>query len=150
MQLTVNNNTYDYPDAGSPPGWGGEATAWAAAVTDVLSLLLAPGDILRTSFSLQNNTAVATAVQGLIFDSAIVRAANVTYSVTRNDVVEYGTMFLSYNAAANPGEKWALNVQSTNPVGVSFDVQDNGQVLYTTTDDTEGGTMIFSARTLSA
>jgi hypothetical protein len=43
LPLTVNGNTYQYPDITSKGGtWGAQATGWAQAVTGVLTMLGAP------------------------------------------------------------------------------------------------------------
>lgn len=157
-QLTVNNNVYDYPDPGTEPGWGESATAWAQAVTDVLSTLLAPGDILETSFVIGNNVTTYTNINGLAFDGATVRAANVSYVVTRSSVEtpsgtnESGEIHLTYDPAGGGGSKWKLSVISDAAAGITFTCTDAGQVQYKSTDigsTTYQGQIKFSAKTLS-
>lgn len=157
-QLTINNNTFNYPDPGQDPGWGEDATGWAESVTEVLNTLLAPGDILQTSFSVANNVASPSNVVGLFFDGATVRAANISYAINRTSntnpygINETGTIYLNYDGAAPLGSKWTLSQQKHNDAGVTFSVNDSGQILYTSTDigaTNYQGTMKFSAKTLS-
>lgn len=148
-QLTIQGSTFDYPDAGEEPGWGEDATAWAEAVTDVINFLVNPGDILETSFTLLDNTAVAANVVGMRFDSSIVRAANVNYSINRNGANQSGTLHLNYNSSAAPGSKWTLQENTSGDVGVVFSVTDLGQVQYTTSSTGFNGAIKFTARTLS-
>lgn len=159
-QLTVNNNVYDYPDPGTEPGWGESATAWAQAVTDVLNTLLAPGDILETSFVIGNNVTLFTNVNGLAFDGATVRAANISYVVTRRSTEtpagnnESGAIFLTYDSAGTVGEKWKLSQRSdiSNTSSIAFNITDAGQVQYKSSDigsTSYQGQIKFSAKTLS-
>jgi hypothetical protein len=157
--LIVNNNAYAYPDPGQEPGWGESATAWAQAVTDVLNTLVAPGDILETNFTIGNNVSSFTNINGLAFDGAVVRAANITYSVYRtttampSGTVEQGTILLTYDNAGSVGNKWKVSIQSDVTAGVTFACTDSGQVQYISTDMTPStgytGTIVFKARTLS-
>lgn len=156
--LTVNNNVYNYPDPGTDPGWGSEATDWAQAVTDVLNTLLAPSDILETSYIINNNINTPTDVNRLFFDPGVVRAANITYSIYRTSTAnpdgftESGVIYLNYDNAANPGLKWSIGQQKVGDSGVSFSVTDAGQVQYISNDINGtgySGTIKFLAKTLS-
>jgi hypothetical protein len=153
--LTVNNTSYNYPDPGQEPGWGEDATAWAEAVTSVLNFLVAPGDIINSTASIQNNITVPTDVSACVFDGAVTRAANVTYQVTRKTddlvtgLVQEGTLLLNYNPN---GGTWTLSqTYSCDELGVSFSITNGGQVQYTSSDVTGAnyeGVIKFSARTL--
>lgn len=156
--LTVNNNTYNYPDPGTDPGWGQDATDWASAVTEVLNTLVAPSDILQTSYVINNNVSSYTDVNRLSFDPGTVRAANITYAVYRTStanpsgVVESGTIYLTFDNSAGAGSKWLLSQQKTGDAGVIFTITDAGQVRYQSTDiNAVGyqGTIKFTAKTLS-
>lgn len=158
VQLTVGNNTYNFPIQGEDPQWGSEATDWAQAVTDVLATLLAPGDILQTTATINNNVAVATNVNGLLFDPAQVRAANVDYSVYRTSsttlsgAAESGTIHLIYDNNASAGSKWTLSQRKNSDAGISFSITDTGQIQYMSSNigaTSYSGTMKFSAKTLS-
>ena len=158
VSLTVNNNTFEYPTTGESPGWGGDATDWAIAVTDVLNTLVAPGDILQTSFVINNNVSSPIDVNRMSFDAGTVRAANITYSVNRTSddnptsIIETGTIYLTYDSAASSGNKWILGQQKIGDAQVSFSITDAGQVQYTSSDIgtvNYTGTIKFSAKTLS-
>jgi len=147
-QLTIAGNTYNYPDPGTDPGWGSEATDWARAVTDVLNSFLGPGDILPTDFEIVDDTSTPTDVVGLTFDGALVRAANVTYAIVRGSITQTGTLYLSYNGTASAGNQWTLSEQLSNDAGVRFSVTDAGQVQYISSSTGTNGQMRFSAKTL--
>lgn len=157
IPLTVGTQTFNYPIQGQDPQWGEEAAGWAEAVTNVLATLLAPGDILQTTATINNNIAVATNVEGLLFDPTFVRAANVDYSVYRISTAnpsgntESGTIYLVYDTNAAPGSKWSLSQKINGDAGIAFSINDAGQIQYTSTDINStgySGTMKFSARTL--
>ena len=110
VPLTVNNNTYLFPSDGEDPGWGADATDWAVAVTEVLNTLVAPSDILETSYVINNNVTSPTDINRLFFDPGTVRAANITYAVTRYSTsnptgfIESGIIYLNYDNAASLGQ----------------------------------------------
>lgn len=158
VNLTVNNNTFAYPTNGQEPGWGEGATAWAEAVTEVLNTLVAPSDILETSYTIDNNVSVPLDVNRMLFDPGTVRAANITYAIYRTSTatpsgkVESGTIYLNYDNAASLGNKWSLSQQRHGDSGVSFSVTDAGQIQYISSDiDNTGysGNIKFLAKTLS-
>lgn len=152
--LIVNNTPYNYPTSGDEPGWGNDATGWAIGVTDVLSDLLGPNDILETAFNIANNQTVFSDITGLIFNAASVRAADISYSIFRVSTAnpsghtEKGTIQLIYDN--NIG--WFINQGNIlGSSGVTFSVTNTGQLQYKSTDiNSTGytGTMKFRAKTL--
>lgn len=137
ITLIVNNTPYSYPTAGDEPGWGEDATGWAEGVTDVLSDLLGPNDILETAFNIANNQVAVADVTGLIFNAASVRAALISYSVFRvsstnlSGHTETGTIQLIYDN--NIG--WSINQGNIlGSAGITFTVTPAGQIQYTSTD----------------
>lgn len=102
--------------------------------------MLAPGDILTTSFSIDNNITVATNVNGLAFDPLTARSAIVSYSIYRTSTTtpsgnaEVGFIKLIYDDSAPAGSKWLITQSSTGIAGVIFSITDAGQVTYKSTD----------------
>lgn len=158
IPLTIAGTTFQYPESGTDPNWAEEASSWAVAVTDALNTLLSPGDILTTEFSIDNNISVPTNINGLVFDSGTVRAANVTYAVYRisnsnpSGHAETGLLKLIFDDSAGMGMKWKMTQDIDGSSGVAFSIGDNGQFQYVSTDiGTLGyvGTITFSAKTLA-
>lgn len=153
-QLIVNNTPFDYPTEGDEPGWGGPATAWACEVTNVLSNLLGPNDILETSFNIANNQASAADVTGLIFNAASVRSAIVEYSVFRisdtnpSGNTETGEMHIVYDNAVG----FSLGIGGiVGNSGCNFTITPAGQIQYVSSDigsTNYVGIMKFKARAL--
>ncbi len=144
--LTVGNETFQYPEEGTKPGWGEEATGWAVAVTDTLGTLSGVNDITCTSVAIANNQACAANVgsgaTALTFPTATVRSFVVSYAVTRGVSVESGEMEGVYN-----GSTWAFNLSSVGCAGMCFQITAAGQVQYFS-DCGCTGTIKFRARTI--
>jgi hypothetical protein len=155
--LIVNNQTFNYPDPGEDPSWGTDASDWASAVTDVLGTLLAPGDILSTTFDISDDVSVATQIQGLAFDSSLNRSAKIVYSVYRTSTdnpsgnAETGTIDIIYDNLAPVGQKWKMTQNKNGEAGVVFSISDLGQFSYISTQIDTGsggysGVLKFSAK----
>lgn len=155
--LIVNNKTFEYPSDGQDPGWGGDATDWASEVTDVLGTILAPGDILSTTFDISDDVTVSTDIQGLAFDSSLNRSAKIEYSIYRTSTdspsghAEAGTITIVYDNLAASGQKWKMTQSKDGDAGVVLTVSDLGQFSYTSSNLDLGaggysGTMKFSAK----
>lgn len=156
--LTINGQTFQYPDAGTEAGWGEDATGWAEAVTDLLSALVSNGDILPTLFSIQNNVTTSEDIVGMFFNSGSVRAAQINYAVyrvsnsTSNGVAESGVILLDLNETAPVGQKWQMSQIKQGDSGVSFSITDGGQFQYKSTDIGSinyQGQIKFSAKVLN-
>jgi hypothetical protein len=154
-RLIVNNTTFNYPDPGQEPGWSEDATAWAQSVTEVLSFLIAPGDILNGTATIANAQNSPVDVIGCQFDSTVSRSANVSYQVVRSDDLETrtesGTLFINFNAGENA---WTLSrFYTDNDSNVDFSITPAGQVQYKSdemTGNSYTGIVKFNARTLQA
>jgi len=153
--LIVNNTPYSYPTSGDEPGWGSDATGWAAGVTDVLADLLGPNDILETAFNVANNQLSVSDVTGLIFSAASVRGADISYSVYRKSDTnpsgntEKGTIQIAYDNITG----WIINQGNIlGNSGITFSITGSGQVQYKSTDIGSSnyvGTMKFRAKALA-
>lgn len=158
VTLTVNNIPFEYPVAGDSPGWGQAATDWATQVTIALNDLQGLTDIPQKTFTIQNNITSYTDVAGLTFNTGLVRAAFIDYSVYRTStsnpsgVSEAGQMIIVYDNLAAPGSKW-LQIQGpkVGTSGVTFTITDAGQFQYKSDNLGAGhsGNMHFRAKTLN-
>lgn len=135
--LTVNNNTYAYPDPGTEAGWGSDATGWAEDVTAALDSLAGTGTINETQAIIEL-TATDQDIAGLAFNSSVVQAATVAYRISRvttgggaEQLTEAGTLEIVYDPA---NSQWVMTRTFTNAadVRVSMDISGNttGQVIY--------------------
>lgn len=158
VQLIVNGNTYNYPEAGEDPQWGEDASAWAVAVTDTLSTLSGTNDILNSTATIANNVSVAADINGLLFNPTNVRSALIQYSVYRASSstllgnAESGVIELVYDNNASSGSRWITSQIKNGDAGIVFSILDSGQVQYISTNigaTSYVGTMKFSAKTFT-
>lgn len=64
-KLTVGGTVYNYPVEGEDAGrYGEDASSWAEAVTDTISIINGPGDILQTNFNIDNNQTTFANITG--------------------------------------------------------------------------------------
>lgn len=158
VTLTVNNIPFEYPVPGDSPGWGQPATDWATQVTIALQDLQGLTDIPQKTFTISNNVTSFTDIAGLTFNTGLVRAAFIDYSVYRTSTgspsgfSESGNINIVYDNLAAPGSKWRI-VGGSIPgnSGVTFTITDAGQFQYKSTDMGAGhsGNMHFRAKTLN-
>lgn len=151
VPLTVNNNSYNYPENGENPGWGEDATAWAEAVTAVLGTLQGSNDITLSNANIANG-AVAQSVLGLAFNTTQVLQFRIEYTVKRvygipasNVKMETGVIF-GYNDDTDV----FLSQESHGDAEVSFDIV-AGQIVYTssTLSNPDSGVITFKATTMN-
>jgi len=154
--LIVNNTPYQYPTSGDEPGWGGDATGWAEGVTQVLSDLFGPNDILETSFSISNNQQPDKVdIIGLNFNVASVRSAIIDYSIFRissanpSGFAETGTIKIVYD---NTIGQWSSGQGAViGDSQVILSITPTGQFQYTSNDIgalNYTGTIKFRAKAL--
>lgn len=133
--ITVDNETFEYPTAADSPGWGEEATATIVKIAEVLNSLKSADDILLTSFTVANNQAVATNVNGLAFNNSTVRGAFIDYTVYRvtgtNEAAECGRIEIIYKNVAN---SWELNRTFAGDAQTIFTITSGGQLQYTSSN----------------
>jgi hypothetical protein len=140
--LTVNNQTFSYPDSGESPNWGEDATEWDQAVTDVLSGVQGINDIPETSFALVDTATILTNITGLTFDITTTRAAFIAYSVIKTApsvLVEMGNINIIYD-----GSGWIFSRDVSGDANIDFNITAAGQVQYKTNEVGFAGTMKFS------
>lgn len=157
VTLTVNNIPIEYPVAGDSPGWGQGATDWATQVTIALQNLQSPTDIPQKTFTIQNNITSFADITGLTFNTGLVRAAFISFSIYRTSTgfpsgnAESGLLCIVYDNLASPGNKWLLIGSGGGLSGIVFNITDAGQLQYKSTNLGPGhsGNMHFSAKTLN-
>lgn len=151
--LQIRNEIFPYPEPGDNPGWGENATAWATAVTDALSTIQGPNDILITSAIINNNQSSPTAISGLVFNTAQVRSVNIQFFITR--VYDSGSSVLTDSGVIlgdYDGSTFVVSPEHTRDAGVIFDVTNGGQLTYTSSNlaNHVSSTIRFKASTIDA
>lgn len=146
-KLQIGSTIFEYPVQGDG-NWGEEATAWAEAVTEALTSVQGPNDILITSATILNDQSTPVDVSGLQFDTSDVLSVEVDYLIQRQGTstdTENGKIFANYNGTA-----WKIQQDGVGDVGVIFSITAAGQVQYTSTDFAghTASSVRFRARTI--
>jgi len=149
--LKVGSDIFEYPEQGTNPGWGEEATSWAVAVTDALETVQGPNDILLTSATLANNITTLTNIPGFNFDTSNVQAITAEFFIIRvfdsgtSTVTQSGDMVGNYD-----GSTFYLAIKSIGDTGIEFEITNAGQVQYKSSNlaNHTSTTIRFKAKTI--
>lgn len=131
--LTVLGTPYVYPEQGTNPTWGDDASEWAEAVTDALGLVIGPNDIAVATVSIEDNQTSLVAVPQLLIPPLAGRRFRVTYTSARTDGVD-GNINIA-EAGTITGQvvdgDWLISyVKDVGDAGLEFDITSSGQVQY--------------------
>lgn len=131
--LTIGTQTFAYPDPGSEPGWGDDATGWAGAATVAISSLAGTGTIFESSIPMPAGPVTAI-IPGLSFNKAIVGSAEINYRIFRKtnavQKIETGMISIVYNPGTGA---WDMSQMITvgDASAVAFSIDTTGQISYT-------------------
>lgn len=129
--LIVNGVPYSFPEQGETPTWGKEVTDWASAITDTISGLSGPYDLLNQVFLLSNSSTALVDITNFALDPALVQGAIVDYSIRRltdsEGAFEAGTLYLSYNSFAPATQKWSVARSHAGDANCTIVITDAGQ-----------------------
>jgi hypothetical protein len=135
--LIVGTTEYEFPTEGENPSWGEQVSDWAEAVTEALSTVQKPNDIIQTSANIANNVSVFTAIPGFSFDTSEVRAVSAQFLITRSVTVPSFSVTESGFIEGNfDGTDWTISVRSNGNSGVEFNITPAGQLQYKSSDIT--------------
>lgn len=139
ITLTVGSETFEIPVQGGSAPWGEETTSFLQAVSEALTTVQGPNDILLTSATLGNNILAPTSIPGLSFNTGDVKSVFVEYLIERvynpgsgnETITESGLIIGNYN-----GSEFNISVQSSGneDSGVDINVDNSGQFTYTSDD----------------
>lgn len=140
--LRVNGKIFNYPDQGKEPNNGKVQADWAKEVSTVVDGAFGSGTILETQAVIENDIQEINkkVVGGLLFNSTLSKSATVQYRIYRKsensiEKAEQGILYIMYSEAA-PLNRWTITREIVNgePALVYFDVDNNGQVYYWSSD----------------
>lgn len=141
-ELKVKGQSYNYPDPGTEPGWGEDATEWASAVSDALGELVGGEDKLRGETVL-SAAITPTNTLNLKFTSTLTRQAKVVYTIVRGSLQESGELTIEQRTGS-----WNILRESFgDDVGAIFTITGTGQVQHTLTAGVDAS-MSFRITTL--
>lgn len=150
--LTVGTEEFEFPLQGENADYGEQVTDWASAVTDALTTVQQPNDILTTSAAINNNQSTFVNIPGFAFDTSEVIEIEASAIVTRSTSSPAVTVTENFEIRGNyNGTDWTIEINSNAKIdsGVDFEITSSGQVQYTSSNMTGSGyvgSIIFKAR----
>jgi hypothetical protein len=148
--LIIGTEEYEIPLQGENPDYGEQLTDFFEAVSDALTTVQQPNDILPTQASINNNQSSFTNIPGFSFDTSEVIAINAEYIVNRSTtapaqkVTESGKIEGNYD-----GTSWTISISADGDAGIELDITSAGQMQYKSTNITGTGyvgQIIFKAK----
>jgi hypothetical protein len=151
--LTIGNEVFEFPIDGENSGWGSEVTDWAEAVTDALSVVQKPNDILLTTATIANNISSPTNIPGFSFSTAEVVAIECRYLINRTTTVPNAVYSeVGYIEGYFDGSDWGYSIRTTGESEVLLSITPAGQIQYTSSNlsgATHVATITFEARVIN-
>jgi hypothetical protein len=151
--LIVGNEEFEFPISGQSPGYASEITDWAEAVTDALTNVQKPNDILTTTATLGNNVTAPQNIPGFSFSTAEVIAIDCRYFVKRITTSPNVTVTeVGYIEGYYDGTNWGISIRSTGDSGIELSITPAGQIQYTSSNlagATHVGQIIFEAKVVN-
>ena len=126
ITLIVNNTPFDYPEQGEQQPWGEAASGWASEVTSVLNSLKGPSDLLETSSTILSNK-TKEVIPNFFFDPTTVRSFSVRGYIYISDSINEEYLI----EGINKGSSWDYTIEGFGDSGVRLEVENSGQVVYT-------------------
>ena len=151
--LTVGSEEFEFPLEGESPGYGSTITDWAEAVTDALSTVQKPNDILTTS-AVIGNTAGTFSIPGFSFSTAEVIAIDCRYFVSRTTTGPNATLVeVGYIEGYYDGSNWGISIRTTGDANILLSITPVGQIQNTIETPLPGAThtgqIIFEAKVVN-
>lgn len=152
-KLIVGSEEFEFPLSGQSPGYASEITDWAEAVTDALTSVQKPNDILTTTATINNNISTPTNIPGFSFSTAEVIAIDCRYFIKRITTSPAATVTeTGYIEGYFDGTSWGISIRSTGDAGVDLSITPAGQIQYVSsnlTGATHVGQIIFEAKVVN-
>lgn len=142
-KITVKGTVINIPNSGASPNWSPAIIEAFEAIADAVNAVTATYDVAPQAQNIDaNNSSTNVTLNNLTFPSTDVRAVTIYYTVHRQttdsgigdaqEVVEAGTLEISYNAARAVNSKWEVVRSGQGDGKINFDVTDLGQVRFST------------------
>lgn len=149
--LIIGNEEFEFPLENENGNYGSSVTDWAESVTDALTTVQQPNDVLRTQAPISNNVAVFTNIPGFSFDTSEVMSVNSEFIIKRTTATPATNLVESGFIQGNfDGTDWKISIETTGAnSGVEFEITPAGQVRYKSSNIVGAGyegTVTFRAR----
>lgn len=134
IKVQIGNTIYEIPEVGNNK-WGEKSTQVLLAISEALSNLVGPEDILTREALLGNNVSTRTPVNGLRFDSTVMQSCIVNGVIVRTFPEGLGIeplkdTFVIEGVAYKGAFDCSIRYTGTG-AGVRLYPRDDGQIEYT-------------------
>jgi hypothetical protein len=152
--LTVGSEEFEFPLEGQNAGYGSEVTDWAEAVTDALTTVQKPNDILTTT-AVINNIAGTFSIPGFNFSVAEVISIDCRYFVKRvTTSPDDNFSEVGYIEGYYDGSEWGISIRTTGDAKILLSITSSGQFQYTLTPSdvlagSHTGSITFEAKVIN-
>ncbi len=150
--LTVGTDEFEFPLEGENAGYGSEITDWAEAVSDSLSTVERPGDLINKTAIIADSQPSYTIIPEFIFSSAIVASFEAKYYVQRTSTAG-SKREAGFIEGYHDGSEWFIAIRTIGDGGIDLDINSIGQVRYKTSSSLGGasysGFIKFEAKVIN-
>lgn len=150
--LTIGTDEFEFPLSGENAGYGSEITDWAEAVTDSLSTVERPGDLINKTAIIADSQSSFTAIPEFTFSSAIVASFEAKYYVQRTSTAG-SKREAGFVEGYHDGSDWIITIRAIGDGGIDLDITSTGQVRYKTSSSLGGtsytGFIKFEAKVIN-
>lgn len=150
--LTIGTDEFEFPLEGENAGYGSEITDWAEAVTDSLSTVERPGDLINKTAIIADSQPSYTAIPEFTFSSAIVASFEAKYYVQRTSTAG-SKREIGFIDGYHDGSDWIISIRTVGDGGIDLDIEPTGKVRYRTSSSLGGasytGTIKFEAKVIN-
>lgn len=143
--LTIGTDEFEFPLEGENAGYGSEITDWAEAVTDSLSTVERPGDLINKTAPILDSQPSFTPIPEFTFSSAIVASFEAKYYIERPTSKREAGFIEGYH----DGSDWSIAIRVIGDAGISLDITPTGQIRYTSSSVGGVGTIKFEAKVIN-
>lgn len=136
IDLRIGRQVIPIPSINEDPNWASGIIKALQALTGALQFTFGNNDIPPQAWVFASNASTNVDIVPLRFSVNAVRGAYIYYAIYRqtdtNSEAEVGTLELVYNPNNATGSKWTMSRSYTGGSTVQFNVDDSGQVSYST------------------
>ena len=143
-KITIKGTVINLPSSAASPNWAPQIIEAFEALAEAVNAVTGTYDVAPQTQNIDsNNGSTNVALNNLVFPSADVRAATIYYTVFRKtedsgigdaqEVVEAGTLEISYDESRLPSQKWELVRMGQGDADIDFNITDLGQIRFSTT-----------------
>jgi hypothetical protein len=137
FNVTIAGQVITLPGVNSDPNWAEGLVDFCQAVAEALDSVIGTFDVTPQEYTFVSNANTDVQIPSLSFSTNSVRSAIVTYSINRETdsthETETGTLELVYDENASVGEKWSMSREFIGSSTVTFSVDDDGQISFSST-----------------